>query len=279
MSPIKSRFSWRAFTSLYVTLSFVVMVISGLVLFVAPPGRIANWTYIPILGLEKAQWQTVHTIFTFLFIIAGSVHLYFNWKPFTFNLKNKFIYGLKIRNELIASLSIFVVIFVLSATGSEPFQSVMDFGENYKQTWSAGTVKPPIVHAEQMTLAEFSQFLNIDRLDLIKELKRDGINPQPDQTIAEIAGSLNIVPDELYHKFQAFVPAKNNQASQGRGYGRKTIKMYCDETGQSPVMAIELLAKAGIEATEDSNLRQLADKYQKKPIEIVTILQGNPSKQ
>ena len=86
-------------------------------------------------------------------------------------------------------------------------------------------------------------------------------------------------PEELYHKVQKLTPLKNNKIPQGRGYGRKTIRMYCEEAGLSVSAAIELLAQNGIEATGDSNLSQLADKYQKKPIEIVTILQEKQSNQ
>jgi len=65
------------------------MIVSGIILYIAPPGRIAKWTSIPIIGLEKYQWQALHTIFTFLFIIANGFHLFFNWKPFLSYLSNK----------------------------------------------------------------------------------------------------------------------------------------------------------------------------------------------
>jgi len=83
----RTKFSWRAFTSLYIILSFIIIIISGIILYIAPPGRIAKWAYISILGLEKAQWQALHTIFTFLFIIANCFHLYFNWNSFLSYLK------------------------------------------------------------------------------------------------------------------------------------------------------------------------------------------------
>ena len=39
-----ARFQWRAFVTLFVTLSFLLIAVSGLVLYVAPPGRVAHWS-------------------------------------------------------------------------------------------------------------------------------------------------------------------------------------------------------------------------------------------
>ena len=67
LSPSRSHdmrkpFSWKPFTSFFILLSFVVLLLSGVVLYVAPPGRIANWTQWQF-GLDKEQWQALHTVF------------------------------------------------------------------------------------------------------------------------------------------------------------------------------------------------------------------------
>ena len=107
----KNKISWRAFTSLYITVSFIIIIISGLILYIAPPGRIAKWAHLPILGLEKDQWQALHTIFTFLFIIASGFHLYFNWKLFMSYLRDKISRSLSLQKELLLSLIVTIAIF------------------------------------------------------------------------------------------------------------------------------------------------------------------------
>jgi len=126
----KTKFSWRAFTSLYITLSFIVMIISGIILYIAPPGRIAKWAYIPILGFEKDQWQALHTIFTFLFIIANGFHLYFNWKPFLSYLSDKRKQFFRIKRELLSAIFITAGIFYLVLLNAQPFKTVTEFGES-----------------------------------------------------------------------------------------------------------------------------------------------------
>jgi hypothetical protein len=44
----------RGFASLLTTFSFIVMSISGILLFIVPQGRIAEWTDWRMLGLTKS---------------------------------------------------------------------------------------------------------------------------------------------------------------------------------------------------------------------------------
>ncbi|MEE9117117.1 MAG: DUF4405 domain-containing protein [Calditrichia bacterium] len=108
-----------------------------------PPGRIAKWTSIPILGLEKDQWQALHTIFTFLFIIANGFHLYFNWKPFLSYLSDKKKQFFRLRRELLSAIFIVAGIFYLILLNTPPFKTVMDFGESMKNEWSVDSSEPP----------------------------------------------------------------------------------------------------------------------------------------
>ena len=90
---MEKKFNRRAFISLYIVISFLIMTVSGLILFLAPPGRIANWTDLTIIGLTKSQWQTLHTVFTFLFVIAAAFHIYYNWRLINLFLINPVVFG------------------------------------------------------------------------------------------------------------------------------------------------------------------------------------------
>jgi len=72
------RFNWRAFISVTTALSFVAMSITGVVLFVTPPGRVAHWTGWKIGALTKEQWAGLHIWFSLLFMIVAVLHLYLN---------------------------------------------------------------------------------------------------------------------------------------------------------------------------------------------------------
>jgi hypothetical protein len=64
------RFDARAFISVLPGVSFVAMSVTGVVLFVMPPGRIACRTGWRIPALTKDQWDGLHIWFSLLFMVA-----------------------------------------------------------------------------------------------------------------------------------------------------------------------------------------------------------------
>ena len=163
------------------------MIVSGVILYIAPPGRIAKWTFIPILGLEKDQWQALHTIFTFLFIIANGFHLYFNWKSFLSYLSDKRKQVFRLRRELLSTIVVVIGIFYLVLLNVQPFKTVMDFGESMKNEWSIDSSEPPVPHAEEMTISELAKTINSDPEILISRLNQQGISADLHSVVKEIA--------------------------------------------------------------------------------------------
>ncbi|MDH5411123.1 MAG: DUF4405 domain-containing protein, partial [Alphaproteobacteria bacterium] len=76
------KFRTRGLVAFIVFGGFTVMTVTGLILFVMPPGRVAYWTNWALMGLEKSDWTAVHIVFSLLFVLAGLIHLFFNWKQF-----------------------------------------------------------------------------------------------------------------------------------------------------------------------------------------------------
>ena len=97
---MRRRFSLRGFTSLLLTLAFAVMCFSGVMLFLTPRGRVANWTGWTLLGLGKHDWGAVHVNNSVLFIVIAMVHLVLNWSVFVRYIKSKTVAGLKLNKEL-----------------------------------------------------------------------------------------------------------------------------------------------------------------------------------
>ena len=270
----KTRFSWRAFTSLYITLSFIIIIVSGIILYIAPPGRIAKWAYIPIFGLEKDQWQALHTIFTFLFIIANGFHLYFNWNSFISYLKNKKSKVFKLRRELISTFFITAGIFYLVILNVQPFKSVMIFGESMKNDWSVEKVEPPVPHAEEMTISELAKMIDQEPETLISNLERQNIVVDKNSVIKEIAQKYALSPQQIFEKLQ--IKGKDNTLHQGakKGYGRMSVQQVCNDHNIPVEDAIRRLREIGIEANAESVLRDLGKAGNKTPNDIVKIIEN-----
>lgn len=272
---MKKKFSFRAFISLYIVLSFLVMTLSGIVLYLAPPGRVANWTNWKYIGLLKSEWQSVHTIFTFLFVIAISFHLFFNWRPILVYLKTKIDTKTKPRKEIFFAMSISVLIFILTLNNSVPFSSVMTFGESLKESWSTSTSEPPIPHAEEQSLTKFAQTINLPKEKLVSNLTAKGVKIENDSiTIGQLSKNNNLTPSELYKIVSDATGKSINSQPQGRGYGRKTISQLCSEVNLTTDDGINRLKAAGYTADKDEKLKDVASRYNLTPIDIANTITG-----
>lgn len=79
----------RKITSLTLGFSFLIMTYTGIMLFIAPQGKIAHWSNWELLGLSKTQYGDIHITSMFVMIIFGVLHIYYNWKAIVSYLKDK----------------------------------------------------------------------------------------------------------------------------------------------------------------------------------------------
>ncbi len=270
----KTKFNWRAFTSLYITLSFIVMIVSGIILYIAPPGRIAKWTYVPILGIEKDQWQALHTIFAFLFIIANGFHLYFNWNSFISYLKDKKKQIFHIRKELINALLVTLGIFYLVLLNVQPFKGIVEFGETKKLSWSNDSVEPPIPHAEEMTISELATAINTDPEHLLSRLDNHGISAEKYSVIKEIAEQNDMSPQQIFKNMVLREDSGSIHEGMKKGYGRMTVLQICTDKNVRVEDALSRLKAEGLDAASESTLRDLGKAGNKSPYDIVKIIEG-----
>ena len=73
--------SLRKITSLTAALAFCVVVVTSVILYIVPQGRVAYWADWRLWGLTKEQWGDVHITVGLLFLLALVLHLFYNWKP------------------------------------------------------------------------------------------------------------------------------------------------------------------------------------------------------
>jgi hypothetical protein len=271
----RHQFQWRSFTTFYVVLSFIIITLSGIILFITPPGRVAYWSQWQFLWLTKQQWQAVHTIFTFLFVVAGSFHLFFNWKVIITYMRVKLDEGMKRRNELLLSSTIAFLVLALTLANVPPFKTVMDFGEEARNSWVSPKDEPPIPHAELLTLTQFAEKAQIPLKQIEAQLAAAGIvADSTTMSVKLIAEKHNLTPQQLYAKMQKGSPQKIVQVAEGGGYGRKTIAQVCDQLNVTLPEGLRRLQASGILADESNNVRDLAAKAGKSPIDIVKIIGG-----
>jgi Domain of unknown function (DUF4405) len=274
----REGFYWRAFVTFYVVFSFIVIAASGLVLFVAPPGRVANWSQWRFGSLLKADWQAVHTVFALLFVAAAALHVYFNWRVILNYLRRKVGEGLHRGRELGAASAVGAAVLALTLGGIPPFSTIVTLGETAKNSWSDPSTEPPVPHAELWTVAKFAETNKLTVDQAMDNLRQAGMPaPGPDTTLQALAATYTVTPRQIYLKALGPVRAASVPLAEGGGFGQKSVGEICQQVNIPVETAIDRLRQAGFtDATPDSNMRQLATANGKRPIEVAQIIQGLP---
>ena len=278
-SPAARPFSWKPFVSFLMVLTFTVIALSGMVLYVAPPGRIANWSHWTLVSLDKSGWQALHTIFATLFLVAAAFHLFLNWKVLMAYLKSRITVGVRMKRELALASAIVASIFLATLAGAPPFRTIMTTGETLKNAWVPAADEPPIPHAEELTLARFAETTKLPLERIQSNLQQAGLQAGDVQwTIGRIAATNNLTPRELYAKMQTGLPPARPGIGEGGGYGRKTVRQIATQYGVDLGAALARLEAQGIAPSPDANMRELADAHGRTPIELVKIVAGDQTK-
>ncbi len=110
-------FHVRGFTSLLLSLAFLVVGLSGLLLWLAPPpaSPVGGWL---ILGVSKGVWKSAHIYVGLAMIAATVVHLVLNWSLYWGYLWNQAAKRLnRIGEAMLAVVVIVGVAVVASVAG------------------------------------------------------------------------------------------------------------------------------------------------------------------
>lgn len=274
MLHMKDKFSWRALISFGLTYSFIIILFSGIILYIAPPGRYAHWVNWRIFGLTKEGWQSLHTVFSYSFVILSIFHLFtVNWKTFLYYVKSKTQKGLNKRREFIVSTSVFAIFFFGVIFSVPPFQSVMDLSEYFTESWEKKEEEPPVPHAELLTLEELSdqlKDLNLEEITRILDKNQVKFDNTSQQTLQEIAANNQTTPLAIYQK----ITKKAGNELQGSGIGKKSLETIVLEQGKEIDEVLILLSKNGLIAEKQQTLKEIGEKNNVLPRDIFNLIKG-----
>ena len=284
-------FNFRSFTSFILVWTFLTLVVSGAILYVAPPGRISNWTRWQLLLLTKEQWQAVHTLTAIVFLVGGLLHsLKYNWKSLMTYLRRRTEGRQPVRYEVLASLALFLLILFGTIAQQVPFQTVMTAGAAVRESWEAPSGNPPIPHMEEMSLTDVAKNIQVEPEKLVQSLDKLGYRPAgQDDRLRDVAKRNSVSPERIYSALKAGTgndakpltehkPAATAGGGGGRGQGFKTLAELARENNLTVETAVQKLAAAGIEAKAEDRMRDIAGRSGKKPYEVIKILKAEPKK-
>ena len=247
-----NKFKTKAFTSFSITWTFLLSSLAGLILYISPKGRIANWNLWTLLGMDKEQWTAIHTLMSFLFLTLAIFHLFvFNWPVFMAYLKDKKSSGVKMKKELIASLAMVFAITFGTYLQWPPFQTVMDLGEKMDVYWEGKSEAPPISHAEDLTISQLAEeILNTGAGKVLRTLEEMGITATEEDVLGSLAEQQQMSPSDLYNQIYEKMQTELETASK-KGYGQMSLTAVCLDMDISVLEAVAFLQGQGISLSSD----------------------------
>jgi len=273
----------RGLTSFFTLFGFVIMSVTGLVLYIVPAGRVSYWVNWELLGLTKTQWGNIHILSSILFIVAGAFHTYFNWKPLMHYFKDRITRSVKLRKELWIATAVSILVVLSSLFPIPPMSYLLDFNQFIKDAWVVkDDYEPPFGHAELMSLKVFAQKMDIDLARAEAELRKNGIAYESaEQTLEEIGIINDVSPMSIYMLIKKFEPEVatdevNSYSPEGvelefsgTGIGNRSLASVCEKTAIPLETALARLKRNQIGAEANETLKDIAEKHKLNPIDLL----------
>ncbi len=270
----KSGFKFKAFTSFSLTIAFIISALSGVMLYIAPRGRTANWNAWSMWGFEKGEWEALHILAVILLLVLGLFHLlYFNWKVFKAYLIKRHQPGIQLKKELITATVFVGIIIAGTIYEVPPFSTVIAYGDEIKDYWESNSVAPPIPHAESLTLTEFSdQVLDVNVQKVLQVLRQHNLEATGSERISDLAEQNNLAPVDIYEMLTQEINSKKS-VGDNVGYGNMNFSEVCQRLDISVAEAIDRLKQHDIIVDNpQENVRLLASRYNQKPYNLIQVL-------
>ncbi|MBL7077548.1 MAG: DUF4405 domain-containing protein [Kiritimatiellae bacterium] len=216
----------RRLISLTALFSFVLLLLTGVVLYIVPHGRIAYWSDWHWLGLSKTQWGDLHISSGVLFVIVGIWHICLNWDAILRYLQGRRTGWRAPSVELVTALLLTGVLCVGTYMEWPPFSWTVALSEHIKDMGAEKHGEPPYGHAERSSLEVLARRMRLDPSAVLQSLEKAGIVFQDEtSTLGAIARENGTTPNAIYTIILAEQSTRSEMKSpqggrSGRGEGK-----------------------------------------------------------
>ena len=191
----------RGTIDLLLMILFAVLAVTGIGLYLAPSGRIAetiNWTF---MGLDKDTLTLVHTYIGFVTIGLIVIHVIIGFNSMWVMLKSAF------KKSKLKSAAALIIPLLLIAGGYQVFAQYTgeteDSGDiydavSYETSTDNSTVYITGTMMKYYTVQQLADTYNVSAESLVEILKKDyGIDATPEETLAEIEYKYDLDREEF----------------------------------------------------------------------------------
>lgn len=197
--PGRTRFDLRKFISFSALLSFCLLALSGVTMFLRPEGSIARWTGWEVFWLNKKGWEAVHIALSALFIILVTTHILLNrkalWKYLKGRAESTFHFG----RELAAAGALVLAVLMLGAFLWWPTSGLMSLRSAVKEGRGILGAAPPVLDADRLPLSEIAKLTGVESASIVNGLTGLGYRVEgAGDTLEKIAEKSGTTPEKLF---------------------------------------------------------------------------------
>ncbi len=267
----------RKITSLILVISGAIELVTSIVLYIVPSGRVAYWADYRLLGLSKHQWGDLHITVGTLLLLSAVFHIYFNWRQIVAYLKNRSRKLIVFNKSFTMALAVSLYVAIGTLYALPPMNYVLGLGEYISELGNKKYGEPPYGHAELSSLKMFCKRMGIDLGAAIELLKNRGINfADEKESIAEISRNNSITPEQLYR----IIKTADNTSRAGRifpeapfpGFGRHSVRDLCEKYNLPMAAVTASLGNSDFVVNGDETIREIAEKNNKKTMELFEVI-------
>ncbi len=217
----RRRLHSRGLTSFVVTLSFLAMTISGVVLYLAPRARDANWAGWTCLNLRREQWVAMHIVTSTIFMFFGALHLCFNWRPLWSYAHSQLRRGINLWKELLVAGVLVGGLSAAAVMGLAPARQLVQGSDLIKAYWAETLPRAPFRQAELLTLKDIQQHTGVLADDLAQTLRDSGFRVGgTSDSLLQVAEANGATPAFVFDVMRKKFPELGGLTVGGRGKGK-----------------------------------------------------------
>jgi hypothetical protein len=265
----------RKITSLTAMLAFTVMLLTSIILYIVPQGRVAYWADWHLWGLDKTQWGAIHINTGFLFLLSIALHTYYNWKSIVAYLKNKAKEIKVFTPNFNTALVVTLVVIVGTLFQLPPFSTILGISEGIKDAAAVKYGEPPYGHAELSNLESFTKKMRLDYEASLQQLKSAGVSiPDPKAPLKEIAKANKVSTQGLFVEMQKAAPPKaadealRMPETPAPGLGKRQLAEVLKSYGLEATSIVKQLADKGIQVDLTATMKEAAAQNNVSPHDI-----------
>jgi hypothetical protein len=225
---------------------------------------VAYWADWHLLGLDKTQWGDLHINMGILFLLAITLHIFYNWKAILAYLKDKTRRIRIFTPNFNAALAITLALTVGTLFAMPPFDWPLAFNTHLKDAAAAKYGEPPYGHAELSPLEQLARRTELDLPAALAAFQAAGIHvANPRETLQTIARRSGRTPQDLFQIMQGTRSAAVPQelpAAPLPGTGQKTLSDLCQAYGLPVEAMTAALRQGGLQLDPQLTLREIGAK-------------------